>query len=306
MIYKIVITVGLFALIGYYLDLEKTWQVMLQASIPLLLVALIAQTISTLFAGYRWALIMRELGFERSILFYLKVYFIGSYFNQALPSSIGGDAVRILEVGKSGYRKRDAFAGVLIDRAVGVFGLLVLNLAANLVFQDYFPDWLTNLINLVTAAGILAFLSLIFMRHLDFIEDLFLLKHLHALSSQAHRLYSKPLTLGSHTLLSLGSHFFSILSVFVIAQSLGMTLDYQLFLIAMPPVFLLTFVPISLAGWGIREGAMIGIFVLVGADKDHILAVSILYGLLLIISSLPGGLFWLDSKHHKESRAQES
>lgn len=305
MIYKIVITIGLFALIAYYLDLSETWQVMLQASLPLLLVALIAQIISTLFAGYRWALIMRDLGFERSILFYLKVYFIGSYFNQALPSSIGGDAVRILEVGKSGYRKRDAFAGVLIDRAVGVFGLLVLNLAANLIFVDYFPDWLTNLINLVTLAGILAFLSLIFMRHLDFIEDLFLLKHLHTLSSQAHRLYSNPLTLGSHTLLSLGSHIFSILSVFVISRSLGIELDYQLFLIAMPPVFLLTFVPISLAGWGIREGAMVGIFLLVGADKDHILAVSILYGLLLIISSLPGGLFWLDSKHHKESRAQQ-
>ena len=78
-----------------------------------------------------------------------------------------------------------------------------------------------------------------------------------------------------------------------------MDLDYYLFLIAMPPIFLLTFVPISLAGWGIREGAMVGLFMLAGADKSQILAVSILYGITLIISSLPGGLFWLDSKHHR-------
>jgi glycosyltransferase 2 family protein len=304
MIYKLIITAGLFALIAYYIDLDRTWQVMAQASLPLLGLALLAQVISTLFAGYRWGLIMRALGFDRSINFYLRVYFIGSYFNQALPSSIGGDAVRIMEVGKSGYRKRDAFAGVFIDRAVGVLGLLVLNLASNLLFSHYLPDWLTHLINIITLGGIAGFLGLIFLRYLDFIEDLFLLKHLHALSSQAHRLYSNPLTLGNHTLLSLGSHIFSILSVFTIARSLGMNLDFQLFLVAMPPVFLLTFIPISLAGWGIREGAMVGIFLLVGADKDHILAVSIVYGLILIISSLPGGLFWLNSKHHSEAKAE--
>jgi hypothetical protein len=92
--------------------------------------------------------------------------------------------------------------------------------------------------------------------------------------------------------------------VFTIARSLGMELDFQLFLVAMPPVFLLTFIPVSLAGWGIREGAMVGIFLLVGADKDHILAVSIVYGLILIVSSLPGGLFWLNSKHHSEAKAE--
>jgi uncharacterized protein (TIRG00374 family) len=304
MIYKLIITAGLFALIAYYIDLKDTWQVMIQASLPLLGMALIAQIISTLFAGYRWGLIMRRLGFIRTIDFYIRIYFIGSYFNQALPSSIGGDAVRIMEVGKSGYKKRHVFAGVFIDRAVGVLGLLVLNLAANLLFKGYLPEWLTQLINIITLTGILGFLALVFLRYLDFIEDLLVLKHLHALSSQAHRLYSNPLTLGGHTLLSLGSHIFSILSVFIIARSLNMDLDFQLFLVAMPPVFLLTFIPISLAGWGIREGAMVGIFMLVGADKDHILAVSILYGLILIISSLPGGLFWLNSKHHDEAKAE--
>jgi uncharacterized membrane protein YbhN (UPF0104 family) len=55
-------------------------------------------------------------------------------------------------------------------------------------------------------------------------------------------------------------------------------------------------VPISLAGWGIREGAMIGIFLLIGADQTKVLAMSIIYGILLIISSLPGAYFWIKSK----------
>ena len=73
-------------------------------------------------------------------------------------------------------------------------------------------------------------------------------------------------------------------------------MSFQIFLIAIPPVFLLTIVPISLAGWGIREGAMVGIFMLVGADETKVLAMSILYGMLLIIASIPGAYFWVKSK----------
>ena len=304
MILKVIITIGLVALIAYFLDFDKAANVMLQASIPLLLLALVAQTISTLIAGFRWGLIMRKLEFDRPLSFYLKVYFIGSYFNQALPSSIGGDAVRIHEVGRCGYRKRSVFIGVLIDRAIGVFGLLVLNLAASLTFVSEFPEWLVQLIYLITASGIVAFLSLILISYLKFFDNFFMLRQLRTISCQAHKLYANLVTLILHTALSIGSHVFSILAVFTIGRALGMDLDYQLFLIAMPPIFLLTFVPISLAGWGIREGAMVGLFMLVGADKSQILAVSILYGITLIVSSLPGGLFWLDSKHHREQEVE--
>ncbi len=306
MLLKVVITIGLISLIVYYLDFDNATAIMLQASIPLLLLALFTQTISTLIASFRWGLIMRKLEFSRPLLFYSKVYFIGSYFNQALPSSIGGDAIRILEVGRCGYKKRSVFIGVFIDRAVGVFGLLVLNLGANLTFDSDFPEWLVQLVYLITVSGIVAFLCFILIRYLNFFDKFFMLKHLRSAACQAHALYGNPITLSSHTLLSVGSHLFSILTVFIIGCALGIDLDYQLFLIAMPPIFLLTFIPISLAGWGIRESAMVGLFMLVGADKTQILAISILYGITLIVSSLPGGLFWLDNKHHHEQEVKAS
>ncbi|MDT8317699.1 MAG: UPF0104 family protein, partial [bacterium] len=62
------------------------------------------------------------------------------------------------------------------------------------------------------------------------------------------------------------------------------------------PVFLFTFIPISLAGWGVREGAMVGIFLLIGASKETVLPISILYGLIVIIHSMPGMFFWIHSK----------
>jgi len=304
MIYRFAITLGLFALIAGYIDFGEALDVMLRASPWLLLAALAMQTLSTLFAAWRWGLIMRALGFERPMDFWLRVYFIGSWFNQALPSSIGGDAMRVLEVGRTGYRKRHALAGVFVDRAVGVFGLLLLNLVAINLLPSDFPNWLTHLVNLIALAGCGGFLAMILLRHLPGLDRYRILAPVDHLAQQVHRLYARPARLLGHSLLSIASHLCSIAAVWLIARGTGMGLDLYHFLIAMPPVFLLTFVPISLAGWGIREGAMVGIFMLVGADKDHILAVSILYGLTLIISSLPGGLFWLDSRHHR-SHADE-
>ncbi|HEY0720535.1 MAG TPA: UPF0104 family protein, partial [Gammaproteobacteria bacterium] len=68
------------------------------------------------------------------------------------------------------------------------------------------------------------------------------------------------------------------------------------FLVVAPPAILLTLIPISLAGWGVREGAMIGLFTLVGADKTLVLSMSILYGIVLIIASLPGFYVYLTGR----------
>ena len=109
-------------------------------------------------------------------------------------------------------------------------------------------------------------------------------------------LYEDKLLLLKHIGVSVIVHLFSVLSIYALALSIDFHLNFQTFLIAVPPVFLLTIIPISLAGWGIREGAMIGIFMLVGADQTKVLAMSILYGLLLMIASFPGAYFWVKSK----------
>jgi len=64
-------------------------------------------------------------------------------------------------------------------------------------------------------------------------------------------------------------------------------------MVIVPPVILLTLVPVSLAGWGVREGAMIGLFTLIGASKAAVLSMSLLYGMVLVLTSLPGFYVYL-------------
>jgi uncharacterized membrane protein YbhN (UPF0104 family) len=69
-----------------------------------------------------------------------------------------------------------------------------------------------------------------------------------------------------------------------------------MFLIFMPTVLFLSMLPISIAGWGVREGAMVGALAVVGVPAHQSLALSICFGLALVFISLPGGLIWFLSR----------
>ena len=70
------------------------------------------------------------------------------------------------------------------------------------------------------------------------------------------------------------------------------------YLVIVPPVILFTVIPVSVAGWGVREGAMVTLFAMIGADKAAVLAMSIIFGFILIAASVPGLLVYLQGRHH--------
>jgi len=278
------------------IDFRFVDQLILNADVKLILLAVLIQLASTSLAAYRWSLIMRTLNFNQTFSFYLASYFKGAFFNQALPGSIGGDAVRGLELGSLGYSKKEAFFGIFIDRIVGLAGLLLLNLAANVMNNEILPSWLFHLINTISIGGISAFLILILLRKVAWLRQHRATRLFADLSVRFRQVYATKQAILVQVALSVVIHFLSILALYELAVAMGLTLPFTVFLVAVPPVFLLTLVPISLAGWGVRESAMIGIFILVGASKEIIFSVSVLYGIMLIIASLPGLLVWLRGK----------
>ncbi len=295
-IIKLFITIAIFYFLSLHIDFKELWRILYKSHGGWILIALIMQLGSTYLAAYRWFKISQLLVFKEKLSFYVQSYFKGTFFNQVLPSSIGGDAVRILDLTNKGYEKKDAFYGVFVDRVVGLVGLLVLNLIASLIFYGTFEKDFSQLIILIAIAGITGF-SLLFQLHrLTFLANYKFLNLFVRLANRLNTLYASRTLLIKHIAISVVVHFFSVLTMYGLSLSLGLGLNFQTMLIAVPPVFLLTIVPISLAGWGIREGAMVGIFMLVGADQTKVLAMSILYGLLLIISALPGSYFWIKSK----------
>lgn len=295
-IIKIIVTIAIFFYLFKYINFDSLLAILAKSHGGYIGIALLFQLISTSLAAFRWSEISALLKFKESFSFYIASYFKGTFFNQVLPSSIGGDAVRILDLSTKGYAKKEALFDVFIDRVVGLVGLLVLNLLSTILFFGTFDSSFSFLIIAIAFGGILGFTSLFYLKNIKFLEKIIGLHYFFKLGIRLNSLYSNKKILFRHIGISIIVQLLTVMALFAISRSIDIKIDFETFLIAVPPVFLLMIIPLSLAGWGIREGAMVGIFMLVYDDKTKILAMSILYGLLLIIGALPGSYFWIKNK----------
>jgi uncharacterized membrane protein YbhN (UPF0104 family) len=96
-------------------------------------------------------------------------------------------------------------------------------------------------------------------------------------------------------LLSITIHFLTVLAAWSAAESINAPLEFALALFLIPPVMLIATIPISIAGWGLREGAMIVAFSYAGLSQDDGLAVSILFGATSFLVGAFGGIVWIAS-----------
>ena len=291
---RLLVSVSIMAVILHSIDIRQAWRVVLDARPLWLLLALLMQFGSTAVAAYRWQLIMRNLGFGQSFSFYRDSYFKGMFFNQGLPTSIGGDAFRVLDVAGRGFRKRDALYGVAIDRIAGLGALLLLTLVAHLVDPDLLPARVYRLILWLLIAGLVGFSSVSFIGRLSWLGRYPQLALLKSVSDRLLQAVSRRrfLLLASSLLVPL----LAMLSFFAVGRALGLRYDLVTYFAIVPPALVLTVIPISIAGWGVREGALVGLFSLIGADKTVVLMMSLVYGVLLILASLPGLVVFLRSR----------
>lgn len=294
--FRILVTTSIFILIFRSIDINQLWATLKQAGLGLLLAALLMQFGSTSVSAYRWQLIMHNLNFGQSVSFYWRSYFKASFFNQGLPTSIGGDALKVLDVAGQGFRKRDALYGIMLDRVTGLAALMWLNLAAYLINPNLLPSPIYHLTLLLVVGSLVGFMIASSLRHLPWLNAYSRLRIVITLSERLHQAFlnNRILLIGSSLLIPI----LAMLSIFMTGSALGLRYNLVTYFIIVPPAILLTIIPISMAGWGIREGTLVALFSLIGADKATILAMSILYGLMQIIVSLPGFIIYLSSRKH--------
>ena len=294
---RLLVSVSILVVILHSIDFPQAWQVAARARPELLLLALLTQFGSTALAAYRWQLIMRNLGFGQTFSFYSKSYFKAMFFNQGLPTSIGGDALRVLDVAGNGFRKRDALAGIVIDRMTGLGALLLLALVAHLVNPDLLPEQVYRPIVWLFAAGLLGFAGLSVLGQWPWLgrqPQLAVLKTVSDRLRQAVSLH-RFLLLASSLVVPL----LAMLTFLATGWALGLRYDLLTYFAIVPPALVLTIVPISIAGWGVREGALVGLFSLIGADRTVVLMMSLVYGMLLILVSLPGLVVFINSRRQR-------
>jgi uncharacterized membrane protein YbhN (UPF0104 family) len=292
---RLLVTAGLLWALATRLDLARAEAIIRHASLPLLAAALLALAATAPANAARWRVILAAVGPAPQTRNLLKLVFIGLFFNQVLPTGVGGDAVRAWRCRRLGVGLGAAVRSVLIDRASGYLVMLAVYAAGLPILVRALPSAQERAgFVIVFGVGLCGFLVL---AAADFLPAKILrwpiLAALAELSREGRRLFADPARCAVVLGLSVLTVGFPALAFMLIGRSLGITLSFGTWLVVLPPVTLIQLLPVSLAGWGIREVGLVVVLAGFGVPAEGALAVSVLMGLSLVVLGLPGSLVWL-------------
>lgn len=231
-----------------------------------------------------------HLSFRRAA----SLHFIRLWFNQVLPTSVGGDAIKAFLLRRD-FGTSVAIRTTILDRASGLLiVLLSVVLLSPLYFETIGSSAFVAALVLGSAASlcILATLSWYCASHQTLWRGVTVLHHICELLADFYRFRTPPRLLQQASL-SLVMHGVGIASYLILGYALNLHLRVIDYVLLAPLVFLFAAIPLSFASWGVREIGAVWLFGLVGATPEEALVLSLLYGLLCLVGALPGAVFAL-------------
>lgn len=259
-----------------------------------LVLAILLIATSFLFVTPRWTIILAAFGYRVRVRDLTGSVMVGFLFNQLLPTAVGGEVVRIWRARQLGVPLDVAIYSVLIDRASGVLVSLgwaaILLPFANPLSGKGSLGWILNAVAILGVAGGAVLWAIHRMPQPSSPALARLKTSVSKIWVSLDAIAGSPGKLVSVTVLACINQSLLVASVWLFASSFNLGLS-------LVDIALITFVstvastlPLSFAGWGIREAALVYLFSLYGVPPDIALAVSILYGVSIAIAAAPGAL----------------
>ncbi len=304
---KTAVTISLFWLVLREVELQDTVRHLQGLSFSSIALVLGLLAIQGAVGAWRWTFAVKVFGWPLPFPTALRLYYEGLFFNQVLPSTIGGDAVRMYRCNRAGMPVGAAVNGVLLDRVGGVSGLLILVALSQPLAWQRLPDLGPRVaLAVILFAGGAAIATLLLMASLpDRWRRWRLIAGVADLSDGTRRMYRSAALVTPVLGLSLAVQIITVLAVFVLARDLELPVSFYDCLVLVPLVFLAATIPVSVAGWGVREGAMVTALGLVGVSVSGAVTVSVIFGLGLVAIGLVGGIVWLARSDHRLIGADE-
>ena len=292
---KAALSAGLIWLLLSRIKIASVGDRLVQLAPAAIAAAIAALLVQSLLATIRWRVVSRRVGVPLRFGIALRLLFIGLFFNQALISSIGGDAVRVWLLRSLSDNIGRAIRSVVIDRPVALAALFVAIAAALPYLFDLIasPTARSGLVLLLVAGGG-GFIILLGFDRLALLPQRWCVSTaLYGFTADCRRVFLEPGTLGPTLALSIVIHVLSGLAAYAVARGVGVDISVAQMVVLIPPVILVATLPISVAGWGVREGAMVAALGFVGVSAGDAFTISVIFGFALVVIALPGGLLWL-------------
>ena len=305
---KVAISVGLLAYLIFLADLEKILITLRVVKLQYFALAVLAFVFCVVLLSRRWQILLNQVEIHPKFSTLINFYFIGFFFNNFLPTTIGGDVSRAYNVAKISGKKAYSIGTILLERMMGLLATLTLASLSMFWVMKYFH---TQRIVFITIAllGFIVFVlvNLLVPSTFNFTSKVLRRITIFNIGERVQNVLStvhsyrenKKIILFAY-LISLCSQITLILMNFVLARALDLqNVTVGFLFIVVPVTFILGLFP-SVNGLGVRDSGYVFLLTKVGLSPAEALSLSFLNTLVPILMSLYGGLLLIFYRRKKK------
>jgi uncharacterized membrane protein YbhN (UPF0104 family) len=306
---KIAVSIILLVVLLSRIDAGQLWATARKASLVWLAVALVIYFVNVVASSWRWHLLLGAQRVDVPMWSLIRSFLVALYFNNFLPSNIGGDFIRIKDTARAAGSKTLATLVILCDRVIGVIALvLVAATGATMVAEigghvgsPIWPSWLwAGFVagTIVSAPAVLAPAGVgRLLQPLTVIHPEWIGSRIEDLTTALSRFREHPGTI----LACFGGAVFVqatiVLFYIAVAHALHVPVEAWDLAVIVPLSFIVQMLPVSLNGFGVREATFSFYFTRVGLPMEAALLTSLVAQAMIMLFSLIGAGVWFARGH---------
>ncbi|MBI3493492.1 MAG: flippase-like domain-containing protein [Acidobacteria bacterium] len=313
---KLAVSIVLLVVLFSRIDISRLWATARRASLTWLAAALGLYTVNMIATTWRWHLLLEAKRIHVRKPSLLSSLLVAAFFNNFLPSNIGGDVIRISDTAKPAGSKTLATTVVLVDRGLGLMALVfVAAIGASVAVATHrgampiWPAWLWAgfFAGVAVAApavfapdGFRRLLQPLTIFHPEWVGG-----RIEKLTSALARFRARPAAL--ITCFAAAIFVQATMVVFYFAVTYALRLDVPLWdlSVIVPISFVVQMLPISFGGFGVREATFSIYFLGIGQTQEAAIAMSLIAQALIMLFSLSGAAVYV-ARGHQANRSDHA
>ena len=308
-LFRLCVSGCLLVFIGYKFNIGTIVSNMMSANRLLLAGAVIMFVVSGVLGSVQWGLLLRFHGIIVGFRGTVARYFMGLFFNYILPGFVGGDVIRVYKTAIASGKATKSFSSTLADRVIGLLVLVLFSLGAFIMLPHgpankalpaavFMFCMLSGFISLFAFKSLGSFLAHMFGRLIPRSAG----EKLTAVYAEMHELTRSPSTLVSVFGLSCLIQVARIGVHYLCGHAVGIELGFAYFALFVPVIEIVSSLPISFGGVGVRETAAVIFFSTAGINEATIVSYTLLAYGAGFTGALPGGVAFALSTGERTKR----
>ncbi len=309
------VTILIFTFLLRSISWPKLFSTLTHAHHAALLMGLAVGGMCVVFSAYSWRSLVLAEHIQTDLARLIHLYLVGIAFSHFLPSSMGGDVAKAYYVGKDSGNIAGAASSVLLSRIAGFLGMLLVAFPGLLIWHSMFQQSVTIgflllsllLVTMVAgalvASALLPRLSIRFL-HMKWFNNRIVITAIE-IGQALNYAIRRPRSLAAAISFSILFWISSFLNYYGFAMALHMQVSLPFYIIAISFISIVAFFPISINGFGVREGALVYVFSTMHVPASTSLLLAFLMDIQVLLFGLIGGCIYLTMNAKQPAEKQE-